>query len=87
MLSKMITLTRGYQAFRCEKAFLGNRHFERKGLAYCATHYHQVSRKLVKKRLLLQLFGTLCHHCDGVIEGDVFTALNKVVCNYLPSTH
>ena len=26
-----------------------------------------------------QLFGSLCHHCDGVIEGDVFTALNKVI--------
>ena len=28
---------------KCEKPFLGNRHYERKGLAYCATHYHQVS--------------------------------------------
>ena len=27
---------------KCEKPFLGNRHYERKGLAYCATHYHQV---------------------------------------------
>jgi len=52
---------------KCEKPFLGNRHYERKGLAYCATHYHQ-------------LFGSLCHHCDGVIEGDVFTALNKAWC-------
>ena len=28
---------------KCEKPFLGNRHYERKGLAYCATHYHQVA--------------------------------------------
>ena len=28
--------------FQCEKPFLGNRHYERKGLAYCETHYHQV---------------------------------------------
>ena len=27
---------------KCEKPFLGNRHYERKGLAYCAAHYHQV---------------------------------------------
>jgi len=54
---------------KCEKPFLGNRHYERKGLAYCATHYHQ-------------LFGSLCHHCDGVIEGDVFTALNKAWCKH-----
>ncbi len=28
---------------RCEKPFLGTRHYEKKGLAYCETHYHQVS--------------------------------------------
>ena len=27
---------------RCEKPFLGTRHYEKKGLAYCETHYHQV---------------------------------------------
>ena len=49
---------------KCEKPFLGNRHYERKGLAYCETHYHQ-------------LFGNLCYVCNQVIQGDVFTALNK----------
>ena len=29
---------------KCEKPFLGHRHYEKKGLAYCQTHYHQVSR-------------------------------------------
>ncbi|CAB4057507.1 LIMS1_2 [Lepeophtheirus salmonis] len=43
------------------------RHFERKGLAYCETHYHQ-------------LFGNLCYVCNQVIQGDVFTALNKAWC-------
>ena len=38
---------------KCEKPFLGNRHYERKGLAYCETHYHQ-------------LFGNLCHVCNNV---------------------
>lgn len=52
---------------KCEKPFFGHRHYERNGLAYCATHYHQ-------------LFGALCYHCDGVIHGDVFTALNKAWC-------
>jgi len=52
---------------KCEKPFLGNRHYERKGLAYCETHYHQ-------------MFGNLCHVCNQVIQGDVFTALNKAWC-------
>ncbi len=49
---------------KCEKPFLGNRHYERKGLAYCEMHYHQ-------------LFGNLCYVCNQVIQGDIFTALNK----------
>ena len=52
---------------KCEKPFNGNRHYERKGLAYCETHYHQ-------------LFGNLCYVCNQVIQGDVFTALNKAWC-------
>lgn len=52
---------------KCEKPFLGNRHYEKKGLAYCETHYHQ-------------LFGNLCFVCNQVIGGDVFTALNKAWC-------
>lgn len=27
----------------CEKPFLGHRHYEKKGLAYCEQHYHKVS--------------------------------------------
>lgn len=27
---------------KCEKPFLGHRHYEKKGLAYCETHYNQV---------------------------------------------
>lgn len=42
---------------KCEKPFLGHRHYERKGLAYCETHYHQ-------------LFGNLCFVCNQVISGD-----------------
>ncbi|XP_043665369.1 LIM and senescent cell antigen-like-containing domain protein 1 isoform X1 [Vespula pensylvanica] len=52
---------------KCEKPFLGHRHYEKKGLAYCETHYHQ-------------LFGNLCFVCNQVISGDVFTALNKAWC-------
>ena len=40
---------------KCEKPFLGHRHYEKNGLAYCYFHYHQ-------------LFGSLCYHCNGVIE-------------------
>lgn len=42
---------------KCEKPFMGNRHYERKGLAYCETHYHE-------------LFGNLCFICNTVIYGD-----------------
>ena len=28
---------------KCEKPFLGTRHYEKKGLAYCEIHYHQVN--------------------------------------------
>lgn len=42
---------------KCEKPFLGHRHYEKRGLAYCETHYHQ-------------LFGNLCFVCNQVIGGD-----------------
>ena len=54
---------------KCEKPFLGHRHYQRAGLAYCAHHYHQ-------------LFGELCYHCNGVIEGDTFSALGKAWCSH-----
>ncbi|XP_078736328.1 LIM and senescent cell antigen-like-containing domain protein 1 [Lampetra fluviatilis] len=52
---------------KCEKPFLGHRHMERNGLAYCETHYNQ-------------LFGDICFHCNRVVEGDVLSALNKTWC-------
>ncbi|XP_066268087.1 LIM and senescent cell antigen-like-containing domain protein 1 isoform X2 [Branchiostoma lanceolatum] len=52
---------------KCEKPFLGHRHYERKGLAYCETHYNQ-------------LFGDVCYQCNKVITGDVVSALNKSWC-------
>ncbi|XP_066201857.1 LIM and senescent cell antigen-like-containing domain protein 2 isoform X4 [Saccopteryx leptura] len=52
---------------KCEKPFLGHRHYEKKGLAYCETHYNQ-------------LFGDVCYSCSHVIEGDVVSALNKAWC-------
>merc|ERR1711988_1260252 len=58
---------RAFVCAKCEKPFMGNRHYERKGLAYCETHYHQ-------------LFGNLCYVCNQVIQTDVFTALNKAWC-------
>ena len=52
---------------KCEKPFLGHHHYEKKGLAYCETHY-------------FQLFGNVCYVCNQVIQGDIFTALNKAWC-------
>ena len=42
-----------FSCAKCEKPFLGGRHFEKAGLAYCETHF-------------LQLFGSVCHLCDKV---------------------
>ncbi|KAH7645847.1 LIM zinc finger domain containing stck [Dermatophagoides farinae] len=52
---------------KCEKPFFGHKHYEKKGLAYCETHYHQ-------------LFGNVCFVCSKVIIGDTITALNKAWC-------
>ncbi|XP_076046413.1 LIM zinc finger domain containing stck isoform X2 [Oratosquilla oratoria] len=54
---------------KCEKPFMGHRHYEKKGLAYCETHYHE-------------LFGNLCFICNQVIYGDVVLALNKAWCTH-----
>lgn len=42
---------------KCEKPFMGHRHYEKKGLAFCEMHYHE-------------LFGNLCFICNQVIYGD-----------------
>lgn len=52
---------------KCERPFFGTRHYEKKGLAYCETHYHQ-------------LFGNICFVCNNVVQGDVFSAFNKAWC-------
>jgi len=52
---------------KCERPFLGTRHYEKKGLAYCETHFHQ-------------LFGNVCFTCSNIITGDVFQALKKSWC-------
>lgn len=52
----------------CEKPFLGKRHFEVKGLAYCEEDYYN-------------LFGYKCHSCQQTIKGDVVRALEKSYCS------
>lgn len=52
---------------KCEKPFLGTRYYEKKNLAYCENHYHQ-------------LFGNICFVCNNIVAGDVFTAFNKAWC-------
>lgn len=52
---------------KCEKPFLGKKHYEWKGLAYCEEHYHH-------------LFGHHCIVCNQLIKGDVIRALNKSWC-------
>uniref|UniRef100_A0A8C6A215 LIM zinc-binding domain-containing protein n=1 Tax=Marmota marmota marmota TaxID=9994 RepID=A0A8C6A215_MARMA len=40
---------------KCEKPFLGHRHYERKGLAYCETHYNQVLITFTQKSCKLKI--------------------------------
>lgn len=51
----------------CEKPFLGNRHYERKGLAYCEQHFHK-------------LYGNICFRCSQPCGSEVFQALQKTWC-------
>jgi len=51
----------------CEKPFLGHKHYERKGLAYCEPHFHL-------------LYGHICFKCGNPCGGEVFTALGKTWC-------
>ncbi|CAF0984097.1 unnamed protein product [Brachionus calyciflorus] len=53
---------------KCEIPFNGSRHFEKRGLAYCETHYNQ-------------LFGNLCFVCNMIISGDVISFMNKTLCS------
>ncbi|ESN94871.1 hypothetical protein HELRODRAFT_102897 [Helobdella robusta] len=59
--------TEHFVCCKCEKPFFGNRHYEKRGLAYCETHYFQA-------------FGNTCFYCNSVITGDTFTAFNKEWC-------
>ena len=52
---------------QCEVPFNGSRHYEKRGLAYCETHY-------------TNLFGELCFVCNKIISGDVFSSMNKSWC-------
>lgn len=52
----------------CEKPFLGKRHYEVKGLAYCEQDYYQT-------------FGRTCCTCSKAICGDVLLALDKYYCS------
>lgn len=55
--SNRIFMCQHFVCAKCEKPFHGHRHYEKKGLAYCEQHYHQ-------------LFGNLCYVCNQVIAGD-----------------
>lgn len=46
---------------------MGHRHYEKRGLAYCENHYHQ-------------LFGNLCFVCNQVIAGDGMSKKKKPLC-------
>ncbi|CEF62538.1 AT21926p [Strongyloides ratti] len=51
----------------CEKPFLGHKHYERKGLAYCEEHF-------------TKLYGSTCFRCGKSCGGETFTALEKTWC-------
>ena len=61
IMSNFFSLFQHFVCSKCEKPFLGHRHYEKKGLAYCETHYHQV---------LLQSFKLIYDH-DFKIRDDL----------------
>ncbi|XP_022100339.1 LIM and senescent cell antigen-like-containing domain protein 1 [Acanthaster planci] len=52
---------------RCEKPFLGHKHYERNGKAYCEIHYNQ-------------LFGNMCFYCNKPITSEMMCTMNKTWC-------
>ncbi|KAI6660907.1 LIM and senescent cell antigen-like-containing domain protein 1 [Oopsacas minuta] len=51
----------------CEKPFEGQKHYEKKGLAYCEPHYNQ-------------LYGEICFYCNNHVIKDVVNVLCKSWC-------
>ena len=45
MLSENFFFYKHFVCAKCEKPFYGHRYYERKGLAYCETHYNEVGGK------------------------------------------
>ncbi len=70
MISYNLFFFQHFVCAKCEKPFLGHRHYEKKGLAYCEIHYHQ-------------LFGNLCFVCNNVIGGDGMQFLFINLCKLL----
>lgn len=65
---------------KCERPFFGTRHYEKKGLAYCETHYHQVcfQNKLCVREVCMMrevendILRCYCFHTVSVyIKGSV----------------
>lgn len=60
---------------KCEKPFLGHRHYEKKGLAYCETHYNQVGAGWVLRRELG--WAAVCaKHCGLAQDPRMWAALS-----------
>ncbi|CAN7997836.1 unnamed protein product [Ixodes pacificus] len=58
--------TQHFVCAQCEKPFNGRRHYEKKGHAYCETHFEQ-------------LFGYVCFVCN-LPSAQGYKSLNKMWC-------
>nr|AGW21640.1 NLS-YFP-Lim4-CFP [Yeast integrative vector pYFP-Lim4-CFP] len=61
---------------KCEKPFLGHRHYERKGLAYCETHYNQLFGDVASASKGEELFTgvvPILVELDGDVNGHKFS--------------
>uniref|UniRef100_A0AC34GTA9 LIM zinc-binding domain-containing protein n=1 Tax=Panagrolaimus sp. ES5 TaxID=591445 RepID=A0AC34GTA9_9BILA len=58
----------------CEKPFLGNKHYEKAGLAYCELHFNQ-------------RYGNMCFRCSKPCGPESFSALQKTWCKKCFSCH
>lgn len=88
-----------YQHFvcaKCEKPFYGHRYYERKGLAYCETHYNEVctnflveENQIFKRRILSLLWQTcwisFVHSC--IIWLLIFLGLGNLFEDHITASH
>jgi LIM domain len=64
-----VSVEQHFVCAKCEKPFLGTRHYEKKGLAYCETHYHQASCRTLG-RVMINLTVPSSNHPEMTVPSS-----------------